>query len=687
MSDPNNRQMSLFDEKPLDTKLTPSIHEEYTQLVEKLNFYCNQYYDDNASDVSDAEYDALNRRLKEIEKENPEIVDKENSPSYRVGWKATKGVLVKHNVPMLSLQDVFNKEDVYEFVNSVKNDLGDEIEFLVETKIDGLSLALRYENGKLTKAITRGDGITEGEDVTKNAKKINDVVTALLNPVEYIEIRGEVYMTREAFAEVNARCEEEGKKVFANPRNCAAGTLRQIDTRITQERNLSLFIFNIQEVRGREFKTHSEGYEYLKSNDIKVIQTYFTCKTADEVWDAVDRIGKLRGSLEYDIDGAVVKINNLDARKVLGNTIKFPRWAIAYKYPPEEKETILRQIEVNTGRTGRVTPVAIFDPIQLCGTSVSRATLHNQDFIDELEIGIGDTLLVYKSGEIIPKIKSVIKEKRKADWQPYIMPSTCPVCGHVLKREEGAADLKCLNFSCKGTLEGRIVNFVSRDCMNIKGFGREYIRSLIEEGFVESVADIFDLKTRYEELLDKHVFGLKKNTDKILSSIEEATKLQGVDKVLASLGIPNVGKATSMELIRHYKSIDAIMAASVKDLVEVEEIGEVSAQGIFEFFHDAETVAILERLRNAGLSFVQEDNSPDSSILEGKTIVITGTFDTSRDLITEMIERNGGKVSSSVSSKTSFVLAGDSAGSKLTKAKELGIDIIDYPSFMVMLGQ
>lgn len=680
MSKNPDGQISLFDD-------APSVQKEYDELVTKLNFYCDQYYDENASDISDADYDALNRRLKRIEAEHPELVDKEKSPSFRVGWKATKGVLVKHNVPMLSLQDVFSRQEVYDFVEQVHKDMGADVDFLVETKIDGLSMALRYEQGKLTRAITRGDGITEGEDVTKNAKMIDDVVKTMVNPIDYIEIRGEVYMTRDAFSEVNSICEEAGKKPFANPRNCAAGTLRQIDTRITKERKLSLFIFNVQETKGVQFKSHLEGYEYLKANGVKVIETYYHCTSADEVWDAIERIGQARGELAYDIDGAVVKINNLEVRKQLGNTIKYPRWAIAYKYPPEEKETVLRSIEVGTGRTGRVTPVAVFDPIRLCGTSVSRATLHNQDFIDELGIGIGDTLLVYKSGEIIPKVKAVIKSKRPTDWKPYRMPTTCPICGKELVRLEGAADLKCINLSCPGTLEGRIVNFVSRDCMNIKGFGREYIRALIDKKLVSGPADIFELRQHYDELIEGHVFGLAKNTDKLLNAIDEAVKLGKADKVLASIGIPNVGKATAKELINHFKSIDAIMLASQEQLSEVGDIGAISAQAIYEFMHDEESLKLVNRLKTAGLCFSKTEDALLGTSLEGKTFVITGTFQgMTRDEASALIESYGGKIASSVSKNTSYLLAGEKAGSKLTKATDLGIPVIDEDALQVLIN-
>ena len=650
---------------------------EYLELVKKLNYYAELYYAQDEPEISDYEYDMMNNRLKEIEKEHPDWIVPE-SPSKRVGWKAEKGILVKHNVPMLSLQDVFEKEDVYEFVNSMKAEFGDEAEFLVETKIDGLSMALRYEEGELKLAVTRGDGITEGEDVTMNAKMIPDVVRQLKEPVPYIEIRGEVYMTRKAFEAVNAKAEEEGKKTFANPRNCAAGTLRQIDTRITKERGLSLFIFNVQETRGVTFNTHLEGYEYLKRNGVKVIEKCYKCKTADEVWDAIQKIGAMRGDLEYDIDGAVVKLNNLSERSRLGNTIKFPRWAVAYKYPPEVKETRLLDVEVNTGRTGRVTPVAVFEPISLCGTMVSRATLH----------GIGDTILVYKSGEIIPKVKDVNKDKRPSEWQPYKMPENCPVCGHKLVRDEGGVDLKCVNLMCPGTLVNRIVNFVSRDCMDIKGFGTEYIRKLTEEKYIKDIADVFELKDKRDELIENKLLGLEKNTDKLLSAIDDARKETPADKVLAGLGIPGVGKATAKELIRTFGSIDAIAEADKASLVAVQDIGEISAEGIYNFFHDEGNKELLERLKALGLNFAKEESAVQGSALAGLTFCITGTLEgMSRSEAESLIESNGGKPVSSVSKKTSYLLMGADAGSKERKARELGVPIIGLEELKDMIAK
>lgn len=675
-------QMNLFDQGLEVLEIPSDIKNEYDKLVSTLNYHAKRYYDEDTPEISDYEYDMMNNRLKDIEREYPSIISPD-SPSLRVGWKASKGKKVKHNVPMLSLQDVFSKEEVYEFVNSMREELGPDTEFLVETKIDGLSMSLRYDNGVLTTAVTRGDGITEGEDVTENATQIPDVVLKMPDPIEYIEIRGEVYMTREAFAAVNEAAAARGTKTFANPRNCAAGTLRG-EANVTKERGLSLFIFNVQETRGKTFKTHSDGYEFLRKNGVKTIEQYFKCNTADEVWDAIQKIGDMRGDLAYDIDGAVVKLNDIEARKKLGNTIKFPRWAIAYKYPPEEKETKLLEIEVNTGRTGRVTPVAVFEPISLCGTSVSRATLHNQDFIDEMEIGIGDTLIVYKSGEIIPKVKGVNKDKRPSDWKPYKLPEVCPVCGHKLVREADAADLKCVNLQCPGTIVNSILNFVSRDAMNIKGFGYELVKALVDGGYIHDFADIFTLKDKRDELIENKVLGLAKNTDKLLTSIDTSVKEASAENVLSGLGIPNVGKATSRDLLKAFKTIDNICDATVEELSSVEGIALVSAEGIRGFMSDEGNRELIGRLKAAGLNF-ESANVAVSDVFAGKTFVITGTLPTmSRDEAAKFIESNGGKVASSVSKKTTYLVEGEAAGSKAVKARELGIAIINEDELRAM---
>ncbi len=660
--------------------------ERIAELKKVLEYHIDRYYNQDSPEISDYEYDMLMQELKGLEKEHPELVTPD-SPTQRVGGtaKRTAGVLVRHNVPMLSLQDVFSKEDVYHFVEEMQGQL-DNPEFVVEYKIDGLSMSLRYENGELKLAETRGDGINFGEDVTANAKVIRDVKTKLKDKPEYLEVRGEVYMTNEAFDKVNETQELLGKKLFANPRNCAAGTLRQLDSAVTKERNLSLFIFNIQQVRGMEFATHTEGYEFLKKQGIRVIDNYKVCKTADEVWDAITAIGENRGNLGYDIDGAVVKLNRYADREKLGATSKVPRWAVAYKYPPEEKEAKLLEIELSVGRTGRITPTAVFEPVRLCGTSVSRATLHNQDFIDDLDIGIGDTVVVYKSGEIIPKIKEVRKEKRPSEWHRFVIPNVCPVCGAQTERERDTADIKCTSPNCPAQLERHIINFVGRDAMDIKGFGTVYIEELVRQGYIKDIADVFVLKEYREELIEKGIIGKEKNTDKLLDTIEKA-KANDAYKLLTGFGIPNVGKAAAKAIMKHFKSIETLSHASMDELQDVNDIGEVSAECIRRFFLDDENKKIIARLKEYGVNMETEATETIESPISGKTVVVTGTLPTlGRKEAQELIEKYGGKAAGSVSKKTDYVLAGEAAGSKLTKAQELGIPVLNEDEFKNLLG-
>ena len=571
----------------------------YEELVKTIEYHNDRYYNQDDPEISDYEYDMMMKELKKIEKDHPEFVTP-NSPTQHVGGSAKReaGVLVRHRVPMLSLQDVFSKEEVQEFVESMQETLVDPV-FVVEYKIDGLSMALRYENGLLTTAITRGDGIIQGEDVTVNAKVIKDVKNKLKEPIEYLEVRGEVYMTNEAFDKVNEIQELNNKKAFANPRNCAAGTLRQLDSRITKQRNLSMFIFNIQDIRGKEITSHSQGYEYLKIQGMKVIDNYQVCHNFEEVWKAIEMIGESRDQLGYDIDGAVVKIDSYAQRQQLGQTAKVPRWAVAYKYPPEEKETKLLDIELSVGRTGRITPTAIFEPVRLCGTTVSRATLHNQDFIDSLDVRLGDTIIVYKSGEIIPKVKGVNKDKR-------------------------------------------------------------------------------------QELLDKKVIGLVKSTDNLLNAIEKS-KENDATKVLTALGISNIGKSAAKSLMKKFKTMDQLMNASYEQLIEVNDIGDTSAQILIDYFKDEKNKEIIHKLKHYGLKMEIEDTQ-SSSILENMTFVVTGTLPTlSRKEAATLIENNGGKVSGSVSKKTTYLLAGENAGSKLTKAQSLNIPVLTEEMFMEMI--
>ena len=661
------------------------IQEKIEALRKEIEYHIERYYNQDDPEITDYEYDQKMNELKRLEKEHPEYVTS-NSPTQKVGGSAKReaGVLVEHNVPMLSLQYVFDRGEVENFVAEMKKQLEDP-EFVVEYKIDGLSLSLRYEYGELKLAETRGDGIQYGEDVTANAKVIRDVKKKLKDKPEYLEIRGEVYMTEADFEKVNEKQELLGKKLFANPRNCAAGTLRQLDTAVTKERGLSMFIFNIQDARGISFETHTEGYEYLKKQGIRVIEEYTVCKTADEVWAAIEKIGENRGKLPYDIDGAVVKINRFSDREKLGATSKVPRWAVAYKYPPEEKETKLLDIELSVGRTGRITPTAVFEPVRLCGTSVSRATLHNQDFIDELDIGIGDTIVVYKSGEIIPKVRRVIHEKRPEGVKKFVIPDVCPVCGAKTERERDTADIKCTSPNCPAQLERHMINFVGRDAMDIKGFGATYIMELVHLGYLKDIADIYDLKQHREELIEQGIIGKEKNTDKLLDAIEKSKQNEAF-QLLTGFGIPNVGKAAAKTILKHFGSIEALMQADMESLQQVADVGEVTALCIRNYFQDENNCKIIERLKEAGVNMEMAESGSEDGRFDGLTFVITGTLPTmDRKAAAALIEAHGGKVSGSVSKKTNYLLAGENAGSKLTKANDLGVSVISEEELQEML--
>ena len=661
------------------------IQEKIEALRKEIEYHIERYYNQDDPEITDYEYDQKMNELKRLEREHPEYVTPD-SPTQKVGGSAKReaGVLVEHNVPMLSLQDVFDRGEVENFVAEMKKQL-DDPEFVVEYKIDGLSLSLRYEYGELKLAETRGDGIQYGEDVTANAKVIRDVKKKLKDKPEYLEIRGEVYMTEADFEKVNEKQELLGKKLFANPRNCAAGTLRQLDTAVTKERGLSMFIFNIQDARGISFETHTEGYEYLKKQGIRVIEEYTVCKTADEVLAAIEKIGENRGKLPYDIDGAVVKINRFSDREKLGATSKVPRWAVAYKYPPEEKETKLLDIELSVGRTGRITPTAVFEPVRLCGTSVSRATLHNQDFIDELDIGIGDTIVVYKSGEIIPKVRRVIHEKRPAGVKKFVIPNVCPVCGAKTEREKDTADIKCTSPNCPAQLERHMINFVGRDAMDIKGFGATYIMELVHLGYFKDIADIYDLKQHREELIEQGIIGKEKNTDKLLDAIEKSKQNEAF-QLLTGFGIPNVGKAAAKTILKHFGSIEALMQADMESLQQVADVGEVTALCIRNYFQDENNCKIIERLKEAGVNMEMAESGSEDGRFDGLTFVITGTLPTmDRKAAAALIEAHGGKVSGSVSKKTNYLLAGENAGSKLTKANDLGVSVISEEELQEML--
>lgn len=660
--------------------------EELTKLLEYHN---DKYFNQDSPQISDYEFDQLSLEMRALEAEFPDLAQSD-SPTKRVGGNAkrTAGVLVRHRVPMLSIQDVFSREEVEKWTGDMRRKLGEDTEFLVETKIDGLSLALRYENGELVTALTRGDGREQGEDVTENARVIGDVRPSIEDGPEYLELRGEVYMENAAFEAVNEQQEILGKKPFANPRNCAAGTLRQLDSSVTERRGLSMFVFNLQDARGVSFETHEEVYGYLKEKGIKVIDHYFICRTDAEIWEAIEKIGAMRGELPYDIDGAVVKLNRLSDREKCPDTSKNAGFMVAYKYPPEEKESVVRDIELSVGRTGRVTPTAIFDPVRLCGTTVSRATLHNQDYIDELDVGIGDTVVVYKSGEIIPKVRKVVREKRPSGTQRFEIPDRCPVCGAPVVRDEDTADMRCTGVSCPAQLERHIINFVGRDAMDIKGFGEVYVRELIAGGFISDIADIFRLKDHRERLIELGIIGKEKNTDKLLKAIEDA-KNNPPYQLMTGFGIPNVGKAAAKSIIRHFGSISAVAAASEEELIQVDDVGEITAQAVCSYFASEQNKDILRRLEEEGVNTAlsKDEMSQDGKDqkFSGLTFVITGTLPSmDRKEAAALIEKFGGKVSGSVSKKTNYLVAGESAGSKLTKAQSLGVTVIGEAELLKM---
>ncbi len=662
------------------------VKQDIEKLREQVKYHNDRYYNQDDPEISDYEYDQLSLRLRKLEQENPQYVY-EDSPTQKIGGKAKReaGVLIRHNVPMLSLQDVFHKEEVFGFVEKIQKERPDTV-FIVEKKIDGLSVSLRYTDGNLTLGVTRGDGINQGEDVTDNVKMIKDVVIKLKDPVPYIEIRGEVHMKNEDFEAVNERLEAAGKKLFANPRNCSAGTLRQLDPEVVKERKLSLFAFNVQEARGITFTSHSESLEWLKSQGIKIIEGYRKCRTANEVWDAITEIGESRGSLPYDIDGAVAKVDSLVDREYFGSTSKVPRWAVAYKYPPEEKETVVKEIRLTVGRTGRITPTAIFESIRLCGTNVEKATLHNQDRINELDVRIGDTIVVRKAGEIIPEVLYVVKEKRPEGTETFAISGTCPSCGTPTSRDENTADTRCTNINCPAQLSQHIMNFVGRNAMDIKGFGEAYVEVLINEGYLKDIADIYYLKNYRNELIEKGLIGKEKNTDKLLKAIDDS-KQNDIDRLITGLGIKNIGRQAGAELKKHFKSLHDLAKATYEELVSINDVGVISANAIVDFFTLKENQSILERLEQAGMNFEAfEVISSTDQRFSGRTFVITGTLpDMGRNEMEELIKKYGGKVSGSVSKNTSYLVAGENAGSKLTKAQELGVAILTEGEVLEML--
>ena len=670
---------------------TDVVKKEYEGLVKTIKHHMDLYYNQDEPEISDYEYDMLMQRLKEIEREHPDFVMKD-SPTKIVGGVAKReaGVKITHNVPMLSIEDVFTKEEVTEWIGKVTAKHSDAI-FSVEQKIDGLSLSLRYSkdesDGKLhlTTAETRGDGYI-GEDVTENALVIPDVKKIIDLPYDYLELRGEVYMSHDDFERFNETQEKLGKKLAANPRNLAAGTLRQLDPTITKERGLRMFVFNIQDGPEEVKKSHVKGLEILEKAGVKTVFSK-ACRSASEVISAIDEIGEMRETLDFDLDGAVVKIDTTSWREEFSSSSKYSSGHIAYKYPPEERIVVMDEILVDVGRTGKLTFTGSFHDretgkaARLCGTSVSRATLHNQDYITEMQVGIGGEYKLFKSGEIIPKLNGCVK----APDVVYKAPDVCPVCGGTLVREEDTADIRCINPTCPAQVTRTIAYFTSRNAMNIMGLGDTLTDALVSGGYLNTYADIYSLFEHRDELIENGIIGKEKNTDKLLAEIEKSKSNDAV-RLLTGLAIRNVGKSTAREIMKHFDNIMDLAKVTRDGFLQIPDIGETTANDLYEFFHDEKNLAVLSKMQQLGVNMSAEKDEDASDIFAGKTIVVTGTLPTlGRKEAEELIVKNGGKASGSVSKKTSFVLAGEAAGSKLTKANELGITVIDEAEFMEMI--
>jgi len=651
------------------------------ELRELINYHSNLYYTMDEPEISDYEYDALMAELKKIEAEHPELITPD-SPTQRIGGKILSGFdEVVHTVQMQSLNDVFDKESVIDFGRKTEEALGEKAEYITELKIDGLSVSLEYRDGYFLRGSTRGDG-NVGEDVTENLKTIRNIPLKLNESIPYLEVRGEVFMPHSSFDAVNKFQEETGQKPFKNPRNAAAGSLRQLDSSVVARRKLDIYVFNIQQIEGKEIATHKEGLEYLSKLGFKTIPETPICKSIEDAFTEIERIGEMRDSLGFDIDGAVVKVNSLSQREVLGSTVKCPKWAVAYKYPPEIKETKLTDIVIQVGRTGVLTPNAVLDSVRLAGTTVSRATLHNIDYILEKDIRIGDSVLVQKAGDIIPEVVSVVKEKRDGTETIFEMPQFCPVCGAVVYREDGEAATRCTGADCPAQIARNIIHFASRDAMDIEGMGPAVVEKFLENNIISSVADIYKIKAEDIEVLDK--MG-KKSAENLVSAIEKS-KGNELSKLIFALGIRHVGARNASVLALHFGTLDALMQASEEELAKVDEIGEVIAKSIVNFFKQEQNLSVIEELRAFGLNFKCNEKQGEG-IFTGKTFVLTGTLPTmNRNEASKLITDNGGKVSSSVSKKTDYVLAGEEAGSKLDKANALGIAIISEDDLLNMLS-
>lgn len=656
------------------------IIDKVNELREKLEQFNHEYYVLDNPSVDDYTYDMMMQELKKLESDYPELADP-NSPTQRVGGEALNDFeKVEHKVQMGSLQDVFSYEQVRDFTDRCMTEVASP-EFVVEPKIDGLSVSLEYVNGVFTRGSTRGDGFV-GEDVTANLKTIKSIPLKLKEALPFIEVRGEVYMSRETFDKIVEEQENNDEQPFKNPRNAAAGSLRQKDSKVAAKRRLNIFVFNVQQIEGKELKSHKESLDYLKTLGFKVIADYKKVKTYDEIVERIQYIGDMRDKYSFDIDGVVVKVNDFSQRTSLGATAKVPKWAVAYKFPPEEKKTKLLDIEVNVGRTGVITPVAIFEPVTLAGTSVSRATLHNQEFINEKDIRIGDEIMVRKAGEIIPEVLSSVSHEENS--VPYVLPDKCPVCGAETVRYADEAALRCTNVECPAQLKRNIIHFASKGAMNIDGLGEANVVALVDNHLINTVADLYSLTALQLETLER--FG-KRSAEKLVKAIE-ASKNNPLDRVIFGIGIRNIGQAAAKLLCEKFGTIDAIMNATAEEISEIDGFGDVMSENVVKAFNDVHFAELIKALREKGVKMEYTSDKTGDNRFEGLTFVLTGTLPTmTRDEAKAIIERLGGKASGSVSKKTSYVLAGEEAGSKLTKAEQLGIPIISEDDFNKMIAE
>ncbi|MDD6187236.1 MAG: NAD-dependent DNA ligase LigA [Oscillospiraceae bacterium] len=654
-----------------------SAKAELIELRNKVAYHSYLYYVENRNEISDYEYDMLNNRIKDLEKLYPELIT-EDSPTQRVqGMAESTFEKVTHTVKMESLLDAFSFEELRDFDRKVREAVGNP-QYVVEAKIDGLSMSLEYTDGVFTRGSTRGDGVV-GEDVTANLATIKSIPKRIKNAPHFLEVRGEVYMPRDVFKKLVEIQENEGKRPFKNPRNAAAGSVRQKDSKITAERQLDIFVFNLQQISdGVTVKGHKASLDLLKSYGFKISPRYSLYDNIEDAIKEVQRIGDMRGEFPFDIDGAVIKVDSLEQRKTMGSTNKYPRWAIAYKYPPEEKTTVLKDIEISVGRTGVLTPTAVFDTVQLAGTSVSRATLHNQDFINEKQVNIGDTIVVRKAGDIIPEVVRV--EKKNSDGV-FNIPLVCPSCGRPVYKTEEAA-LRCNNPDCPEQLIRNLIHFASRDAMNIEGLGEAIVYQLVENNLIKDIRDIYKLKK--EDILSLEGFK-EKSAANLLKAIENSKK-NNLDKLIFAFGIRNIGSKVATTLCESFDTADKLINAKKEDIIKIDGMGDVIAQSLEDFFSNEAVLNIIDELKKCGVN-MNYVSSVSSDVLKGKTIVVTGTLSTlSRDEAEKLIADNGGKAAGSVSKKTSYVLAGEKAGSKLDKANALGIPVISEEEFLKMIN-